>query len=395
VTKISSTPTVFSLPNSKWIKDFRQKLLAWYAEHARTLPWRGTTDPYEVWISEIMLQQTTTATVEGYYCRFLKRFPNPQMLAEADNSEVLRYWEGLGYYRRAVQLHRAAQIIVSEHHGQFPSTYDKILALPGIGRYTAGAISSIAYHQRMPILEANTIRLHSRLLAYPDDPTKSYGNKLLWQMAEIVLPEQDNNAQNNGNNKQNTQYSVFNQALMDLGSMVCVPKSPDCPNCPVVKLCQAAQKGLQDMIPALKKEQEFEERSEAALVIEKNGKYLMMRYPEGVRWAGLWDFPRHVVLSEQPLNYDTDFCLAIQQMTGYKVTILSPLTTIRHSVTRFKITLNVYVAEVLENYGKSEYKIQWVKEKDLIKLALNTTGRKITKLLDTDQRSHQKTLKLF
>ncbi|MDR1493106.1 MAG: A/G-specific adenine glycosylase [Planctomycetaceae bacterium] len=378
--KNSSKQNTFSLPKGKWLKDFRQKLLAWYAEHARILPWRGTTDPYKVWVSEIMLQQTTTAAVEGYYYRFLERFPNPQTLAEAEDSEVLRYWEGLGYYRRAVQLHRAAKVIVSEHNGQFPDACDKILALPGVGRYTAGAISSIAYHQRTPILEANTIRLHARLLAYPDDPTKSVGNKLLWQMAELVLPEQNNNTQNHGRNEPNTQYGIFNQALMDLGSMVCVPKSPDCFNCPVVKLCQTALKGLQDAIPALKKEQNFEERSEAALVIEKNGKYLMMRYPEGVRWAGLWDFPRHVVLSEKPLEYDTDFCLAIQRMIGYKIAILSPLTTIRHSVTRFKITLNAYFAETLEKCSKSEYEIQWVKEKDLAKLALNTTGRKITKL---------------
>ena len=389
------------LPDLKWLKAFRRRILKWYEKHARLLPWRGTSscagrtvDPYRVWVSEIMLQQTTTAAVEGYYYRFLERFPNIQALAAATDSEVLRSWEGLGYYRRATQLHRAAQVIVSEHNAVFPNTFEEVLSLPGIGKYTAGAICSIAYHQRTPILEANTIRLHARLLAYPDDPAKSAGQKLLWKMAELVLP----NASLAGQ---------MNQALMDLGSMICTPKSPDCANCPFAALCRCAQQGLQHVIPALKTEKNIEERVEAALVIEKRGKYLMMRYPQGVRWAGLWDFPRYELrvshggteaqkggtaflrASVPPCeieNHD-DFIKNIQRLTGYRVVLHEQVGEFRHVVTRFKITLKVIRAQTLgrKYFGKegredkecNEYQTEWVPKLALADLALSTTGRKI------------------
>jgi len=359
------------LPDSKWLRSFRCRVLNWYEKHARVLPWRGTADPYKVWVSEIMLQQTTTAAVEGYYHRFLERFPNVQALAAATDSEVLRYWEGLGYYRRATQLHHAAQVIVTKHDARFPNTFDEVLALPGIGRYTAGAICSIAYHQRRPILEANTLRLHARLLAYPDDPAKSAGNKLLWQMAELVLPTASSKISSAGQ---------FNQALMDLGSMICTPKSLDCANCPVTALCLAAQEGLQHVIPALKTEKNIEERTEAALVIEKRGKYLMMRYPQGVRWAGLWDFPRCELNHEtarQDFEKYCDFIKNIKGLTGYHVVLHDKIAEFRHAVTRFKITLKVFAAKISGRKILSEYQTEWVSQQKLSDLALSTTGRKI------------------
>ena len=167
----------------------RRRLLAWYASHARDLPWRRSRDPYRVWVSEIMLQQTQVATVRDYFNRFVAAFPDVRTLAAADEQQVLRLWEGLGYYRRARQLHAAAKVIVTEHDGQFPHDVDELQKLPGIGRYTAGAIASIAFGERAPILEANTIRLFSRLIAYRDDPTKAAGQRLLWQTAEDMLPQ--------------------------------------------------------------------------------------------------------------------------------------------------------------------------------------------------------------
>ncbi|MCL2119263.1 MAG: A/G-specific adenine glycosylase [Planctomycetaceae bacterium] len=370
-----------ALPDTKWLQSFRRKLLAWYEKHARELPWRGTVDPYKVWVSEIMLQQTTTAAVEGYYYRFLERFPDVQSLATASEVDVLRYWEGLGYYRRATQLHRAAQMIVSAHGGTFPNIFDDVLSLPGIGRYTAGAICSIAYHQRRPILEANTIRLHARLLAYPDDPTKAAGNKLLWQMAELVLPKQSviprSQTATHTLCSRLPLYGQMNQALMELGSLICAPKSPDCAKCPVVSLCRTAQQGLQHVIPALKTEKNFEERTEVALVIKKHGKYLMMHYPQGVRWAGLWDFPRC------ELNHDVqqpdffDYCINIKHLTGYQVVLHDQLAEFRHVVTRFKITLKVFAAETVGRKNRAKYQTEWVTAKNLDDLALNTTGRKI------------------
>ena len=324
-----------------------------------------------------MLQQTTTAAVEGYYRRFLERFPNVQTLAAASDAEVLHAWEGLGYYRRATQLHKTSQLIISEHKGTFPDTFDAVLKLPGIGRYTAGAICSIVYHQRRPILEANTIRLHARLLAYPSDPAKSAGSKLLWQMAELALPEIKRNA-----NSETPDFGLFNQALMDLGSMVCTPKSPDCQNCPVSQLCRTAEQGLQHVIPALKKDKKFEERIEAAVVVRKNGKYLVMRYPEGVRWAGLWDFPRFELPDDSLPEHVSDYCKQIKRLTGCDVALTQLLTTIRHTVTHYKITLKVFVAELIgQKQIKGEYSTQWVTLKSLESLALNTTGRKIAGLL--------------
>ena len=356
------------LPDLKWLKTFRRQILKWYEKHARVLSWRGVTDPYWVWVSEIMLQQTTTAAVGGYYYRFLERFPNVQALAAATDSEVLRYWEGLGYYRRATQLHRAAQVIVSEHGGAFPNTFEEVLSLPGIGKYTAGAICSIAYHQLKPILEANTIRLHARLLAYPDDPAKSAGQKLLWQMAELVLPTASQSGQ-------------FNQALMDLGSMICTPKSPNCANCPVAALCRSAQQGLQHVLPALKTEKNIEERTEVALVIEKRAKYLMMRYPEGVRWAGLWDFPRYELNNDVTQYGNEEYCDNIKHQTGYQVVLHDQITEFRYVVTRFKITLKVFLAQTVGRKTCAKYQTDWVSNQGLADLALNSSGRKIAEMV--------------
>src|SRR5687768_10854498 len=197
-----------------WRTLLTRKLLAWFDRSARDLPWRRTSDLYAIWISEVMLQQTQVATVIAYFERFLHRFPDVGSLAAADEQQVLRLWEGLGYYRRARQLHAAAKVIVAEHSGRFPLAYDAVRSLPGIGRYTAGAILSIGAGARLPILEANTIRVLSRLTAFRGDPASSAGQKHLWQIAELTLPAK--------------RVGTFNQSLMELGSEICTPKAPTC-----------------------------------------------------------------------------------------------------------------------------------------------------------------------
>ena len=229
-----------TLPDPPWRQRFRRRLLAWYRRHARDLPWRRHGEPYPIWVSEIMLQQTQVATVRGYFERFMAAFPTIHSLARADEHDVLRLWEGLGYYRRARQMHQAARTIVAEHGGRFPRDAEAVRRLPGIGRYTAGAILSIAFDAREPILEANTIRLLARLLAYSGDPRSAAGSKRLWQMAEALLPRRN--------------AGRFNQALMELGSEVCLPKSPKCDACPVAALCPTRAAGLQDRIPAPNKQ---------------------------------------------------------------------------------------------------------------------------------------------
>ena len=201
-----------STPDAAWRRAFRRQLLAWYRRHKRDLPWRRTSDPYAVWVSEIMLQQTQVATVIPYFERFLAAFPTIRALAAADERDVLRHWEGLGYYRRARQMHLAARVLVAQHAASFPRELDTVRTLPGIGRYTAGAIASIAFDLRAPILEANTVRLLSRLVAFDGDPASTAGQHALWSLADALLPARG--------------CGEFNQALMELGSLVCAPPGP-------------------------------------------------------------------------------------------------------------------------------------------------------------------------
>jgi len=341
---------------------FRKKVIDWYAWNARTLPWRGTADPYRIWVSEIMLQQTTTQTVSGYFDRFVERFPTVLELAAASLDEVNRLWEGLGYYRRAAQLHFAARKIVDNHDGEFPLDVATVRNLPGIGRYTAGAILSIATDQRLPILEANTLRLHARLLAIKGDTSCGEANRTLWDFAEKILPK--------------TGCGRFNQALMDLGNLVCTSKEPHCAQCPVIKFCESAKRGLQASIPSPKPKKRAEERTEVAVMIRKKGKILLVKYPPDVRWAGLWDFPR--------CEYNDDN-LSLQrrlsEITGREIIIGKKIETLKHSVTRFRITLRFHEAKEL---GKVPgvalpYETKWAAEHEMEHIPLNSTARKLWK----------------
>src|SRR5262245_2587154 len=228
-----------------------KNLLAWFQRNARDLPWRRTRDLYAIWISEIMLQQTQVATVIPYWQRLLARFPDVASLAAADEHEVLRLWEGLGYYRRARQLHAAAKQIANEHNGRFPQEFAAVRGLPGIGRYTAGAILSIGLDQRLPILEANSIRVLSRVTAYRGEVATTAGQRHLWSVAESILPRQ--------------RCGTFNQALMELGSEICAPRAPQCDQCPVVELCGAHAKRLVDRIPTPPRPTKYEDVTEVAV----------------------------------------------------------------------------------------------------------------------------------
>jgi A/G-specific adenine glycosylase len=342
----------------------RRRLLAWYADMARDLPWRKSRDPYRVWVSEIMLQQTQVATVQGYFQRFVIAFPDVHALAAADERQVLRLWEGLGYYRRARQLHAAAKQVVADHAGHFPDDLIALQELPGIGRYTAGAIASIAFDQRAPILEANTIRLLSRLIAYRDDPLKAAGQRILWQTAADVLPQKN--------------VARFNQALMELGSLVCTPTNPRCEKCPLATVCRARAAGLQHKIPQAKANQTYTELRETAVIIRRNGSVLMRQCGENERWAGLWDFPRFALENEGPLLVRAEIENNVFEQTGVTCRAASLLKTIKHGVTRYRITLDCYRADYVAGRAR---KARWITRKELVDLPLSTTGRKITRLL--------------
>ena len=346
---------------------FRRALLAWYRRHARPLPWRKTNDPYRIWISEIMLQQTTVAAVVPYFERFLKNFPTLADLAAAREDEVLRLWEGLGYYSRARNLHKAARFLVERRQGRFPDDVAALQELPGIGRYTAGAIASFAFERRAPILEANTRRLYCRLLGFRGDPRSVAGQKLLWDFAGRIVPGKS--------------PGLFNQALMELGATVCTPEDPGCPQCPVRTSCAAFANGQQLETPLRPARVAPTSVTEIAVAVHRSGRYLMLRRPPGVRWAGLWDFVRFAWEDGRRQSLD-GIAGAVHEHAGVAVEVAERIAEIRHSVTRFRITLCCYAAEWTGGeIDRSGREFRWVPPRRFASLPLSVTGRKLARLV--------------
>lgn len=359
--------------DSSWRSRLRRRLIAWYQQNARDLPWRRRPDPYRVWVSEIMCQQTQIATVLPYFDRFLAAFPSVVELAEADERELMRHWEGLGYYRRARSMHAAAKQIVQRHQGVFPESYDEVIALPGIGRYTAGAILSISRDQRLPVLEGNTQRVFSRWIAMAEPPGQTSANRLLWRVAETMLPRK--------------QPGTFNQAAMELGSLVCVPRRPQCDRCPVRRFCAAHRDGVAEQIPGKGASVEYEDRTEFALVVgDRQQGYLMRPLPDGGRWAGLWDFPRPTAQTPGSAGEAADW---LSGEIGQRVQSGARLKTIRHAVTKYRIVLHVHQAEpAAADLGELPAPWRLVSDREIAELPLSTTGRKIAELLRGLRQPH-------
>ncbi len=314
-----------------------------------------------------MLQQTQVVTVIGYFERFLAAFPTVAALAAADEQQVLRLWEGLGYYRRARQLHAAAKVVVVEHGGVFPRDIQQIRALPGIGRYTAGAIASIAWDAREPILEANTVRVFSRLLGFRGDPARKDGQRLLWDFSASVLPTK--------------QSGLFNQALMELGSEICYPRDPLCDRCPVGSLCPTKQQGLQAVIPPPKRKTAYEDRHEAAVIVRRGNCVVLRRRAPHERWAGLWDFPRFPVTAHRGESLPEQLKTAAAELTGLAIAPGRHVTSIKHGVTRFRITLDCYEAKYMGGRLQRGGDVRWVEIDELESYPLSVTGRKLSRLL--------------
>lgn len=256
----------------------RQRLLDWYTEHRRDLPWRDVDDPWAVWVSEIMLQQTRVATVRGYYERWMERFPTVRALAEADIDDVLAAWQGLGYYSRARNLHRAARAVVESHDGEIPDDVDGLRALPGVGPYTAGAIASIAFGRRAALVDGNVIRVVARLLGIDDDMRRSAGQRAVWAWCESAVP-----AETPGD---------FNQALMELGATVCTPRAVRCERCPVASDCVALADDRVDALPVKGPRTPPRVEKRVALVARDDaGRVLVAQRPSTGLLAGLWEFP--------------------------------------------------------------------------------------------------------
>jgi A/G-specific adenine glycosylase len=340
-----------------------KRLLAWYGRAGRDLPWRRTRDPYRIWLSEIMLQQTGVDTVVPYYERFLAAFPDVAALAAAPLERVLERWAGLGYYRRARHLHAAAQRIMARHGGRLPDDPEQLLDLPGIGRSTAGAILSIAFDRKAPILDGNVRRVLCRLLALPGDPRSGPVEKRLWQAAEDLTPED--------------RPHDYAQAIMDLGATVCTPRRPDCENCPLAGLCRAFWQGLQEQLPERRARKTVPLVSQAALLLCRDGRYLVRRRPLDGMLGGLWEFPAMAVPEGQTARQAAETLLAGEGLAA----VPEALGTVRHAYSHFRVEVHLFTCRTADDGRVADEEQRWLSAAQLADWPLHGAHKKALGLL--------------
>jgi len=312
-------------------KAIRSRLLPWFAENKRSMPWRSNRTPYRVWISELMLQQTRVDQATPYFGRFMKRFPSLASLAKASQEDVLKMWEGLGYYSRARNLHKAARLIVEEMNGRFPSSYDEIIKLPGVGGYTAAAIGSLAFNLNQAVLDGNVIRVLSRLYAYTKDTRSAAARTELQQMAELLLVKGDA-----GN---------YNEAMMELGATVCLPMNPKCDACPLLSVCLAAQSGHPTDYPVKAPKKKVPHIVVGAAVIRnRKGDVLIAQRREQDMLGGLWEFPG----GKQETGETIQQCIVreLREELGINVEVEAFLTTVRHAYSHFTMDMHTYFGRI-------------------------------------------------
>lgn len=346
--------------------EIQTALLAWFRRAQRDLPWRRNLDPYAIWVSEIMLQQTQVATVIPFFERWMARFPTARALAEAEEHDVLHAWQGLGYYSRARNLRRGAQQVLTEHGGRVPDSVDALLALPGVGRYTAGAIASIAYNVSAPIVDGNVIRVLSRLFALRGDPAKAPLKNQIWELAETLIPEGD--------------ARDFNPALMELGATVCTPVNPKCGLCPVASACEARRLNIQDELPETAARPKITPVSMVAALVWRGDQLLLVqRRPEESRWAGMWQFPNVEVGADE--SKAEAVRRAVTEAVGLPATAGERALIVRHGVTRFRITLEVYQCVSAEGEPQAVgcQAWRWAGAEDVETLALPKAHRTIAR----------------
>ena len=338
------------------------RLLAWYGREGRDLPWRHTRDPYRIWLSEIMLQQTTVAAVIPYYKKFLEHLPTVDALASASLDDVITLWAGLGYYSRARNLHQAARQVVSERGGTFPDNLESLTALPGVGRSTAGAILAIAFDKPAPILDGNVRRVLVRLFAWMEDPRSSHADKQLWSWAEALTPEEKSHH--------------YTQAIMDLGATICTPREAKCGNCPLQEICQARKQGLTMVLPVSRKKRKLPVRQQVALVVRSaEGVLLRQRPPEGFL-GGLWEFPT----ADLPQGLDPEQAAARLCSELFLHGALEKVRDVRHAYSHFKLELTVFeVAAEPLGVITEESAYRWFCELELEHLPLHGAHRKAYK----------------
>jgi A/G-specific adenine glycosylase len=331
-----------------------EKLTQWYRAKARALPWRENHDPYSIWISEIMLQQTQVATVIPYFRRFMNSFPTIEALANAPLEKVFRHWAGLGYYSRAKNIHKGAKFLQLNYPGTFPKTRDAILEVPGIGPYTAGAVLSIAFGLAEPLVDGNVQRVFARFFAIQESTHLSKTQKKFWELAENCV-------------KKTNSPRDFNQALMELGATVCTKGKPHCELCPINNYCEARRLGIQEKLPVKKKPRAKIELKWDAFVLENEGKYFLKKNEEGNWWAGLWDFPKVEQKEKWP-----PFTENLQ---------VEPLPVKKHNVTHHHIYVSAFRVP-MKRRPKILWKGEWFSKKEIASLPLSSLAAKIWQEID-------------
>jgi A/G-specific adenine glycosylase len=354
---------------------FSRDLLKWFGSHKRDLPFRHTKDPYAIWVSEAMLQQTQVSTVVPYFERFMRRFPDIHSLAESDLDEVLTLWAGLGYYRRARFLHQGASVILNDHNGIFPSTLDEVLALPGVGRYTAGAILSIAFDQSVPILDGNVGRVLCRVFELGGDPTKGQTNKQLWQLSSELMPSKA--------------AGDFNQSLMELGALVCSPRSPSCSQCPSRSQCGAFANGTVERFPEMPVRKKSSLVEVAAAVVKRRGSILICKRPSDAVNGGMWEFPNYEKDGAQPSAVFLKKRLLDQ--LSLQADTKESMMTLRHSIMNRQFSVEVFLCTAWGKATCDDYDdIRWVRPSSLPKFAMPSAPNQIRKKLLTQLHAIQK-----
>jgi A/G-specific adenine glycosylase len=356
----------------EWVGQIRRELVAWYERSRRDLPWRADRDPYRILVSEMMLVQTTVAAVIPYFARFLARFPTVAALAAADEAEVIKAWEGLGYYRRARQLHEAAKVVVREHGGVIPDDPDAVRALPGVGRYIAGAVLSFAFDRPAPIVEANTQRVLARWLAWRGALKGSAAEARLWEAAGRLVPSEG--------------AGTFNQAFMELGALVCTPRAPMCLVCPVAAACRARALGLQDVLPVPTPKPLPLLSAEASALVFREGRVLIVRRGAGGLWADFWEFPTVHVSGADPAGRSfgggepVGLAEGVRRLTGVRAEIGPVATSVTYGVTKHRVRLDAHEARGLSEPLTPDPRLReaaWVRPESLADYPFSAAGRRL------------------
>ena len=349
--------------------NFSNRLQAWFHQERADIPvpGRGETDPYAIWIAEVMLQQTQVSTVWPYYSNWMKSFPSVESLSHAQEDQVLKAWEGLGYYSRARNLHKAAKMIMEEYAGLLPETSKELLTIPGIGAYTAAAVASFAFNESVPLVDGNVLRVFTRLEQISDDISKTGTKECIRKKLQDLIP--------------NDEPGAFNQGIMDLGRAICTPKNPDCIACPASSFCEAYANGNPEDFPVRAKKKSIPHYDIVIGLIRKEEEWLIQRRPAKGLLGGLWEFPGGKI--EKGETQKVALLREIKEETSLEVNVAEYIGTIQHAYTHFKITLSAYYCNWLRGEPQTHAATEnrWVNQEQLKKYALPGANLKILKLL--------------